>query len=130
MGNELEEIEFDVKTLNKINELSDKASLSDSEFVRDWLYQKISILITEINEMSGDLNYKIRIKLMELLGLNNFKLTTYFYDNYLYGIFGYDTGKTGFVGRICIIANEVIVLETKDGFVYPLFKIRGDSNGQ
>ena len=122
--NELEEIEFDIQTLNKINELSDKASLSDSDFVRDWLYQRISILTDEIIEMSGDLTYKIKVKLRELLGLNYLNLSAHFNDEDLYGIFSYETNKAGYVGRICIIANEFIVLETKDGFVYPLFKIK------
>ena len=128
--NELEEIEFDIQTLNRINELSDKASLVDEGYIRDWLYQRISILTDEIDEMSGDLKYKIRVKLRELLGLNDFKLSTYFNDEDLYGIFGYDTDKAQFVGRICILADEFIVLETKDGFVYPLFKIKAKNKNE
>jgi len=123
-ANDIEEIEFDMEKLNEIIELLDKASLVDEGYIRDYFYQRISILTSEIIEMSGDLTYKIKVKLRELLGLNYLDLSAHFNDDDLYGIFSYETNKTGFVGYICILESEFIVLETKDGFVYPLFKIK------
>jgi len=130
MGNDLEEIEFDIDILNRINELIQKARLTHSEHLRDSYNKEGDFLRTFLDLKSQKLKDGIQSKLSELLKINKIKLTPLFYLKELYAINNYDKIDSEFVGSIYILEDKFIVLETKDEFICPLFKVRGDKNGQ
>jgi len=126
--NDLEEIEFDMHSIELINELSRITWLDESPYFRNIKHKKLAYLINVEDNKLSYLKNKITVKLKELFDLNNISFTKCFSDNYLYRIFY--TQHDNFFGYVGIFEGELIVLETKDNVIYPLFKIRGDSNGQ
>jgi len=132
--NEIEEIELDMHTLNLINHLSEiedytlACTLTDDSHyfsdLYDLYYEKETFLRGVLGEKSWKLSYRIKNKLKELFKINNIKLTILLYDNQLYEVNNYDKGYAELTGRTYIFGEDLIVFESKDGFVYPLFKIK------